>query len=376
MAEQATPEAIKTLYAMLQTMRPHGSKSEMEFSKKYLLPLGVRMDAFGNCIRRIGTAPIAWSSHVDTVHRLGGLQSITQDEDYNITLAKSSHSNCLGADDTAGVWLMMEMMKAKVPGLYIFHRGEECGGKGSDFISKSTKALVQGIDYMVAFDRKGYDSVITHQWGGRCCSDDFGKSLAAQLGEDYKLDKGGSFTDSANYTDLIGECTNVSIGYKNQHWKTEELNLPHLVMLRSSMIDLDISKLVSKRKPGEKEPVPIYKYSGGHNRQYDGYFCGGYWEGGKWKNCSKVEWDEMQKKKLPVVVKPARTERDLLFEYIYSNPGELADLLLDWGIDLEMTKEFVLDSKVRAMMALREQRGSNNPPKDKEDEGGAEPIIM
>ena len=45
-------------------------------------------------------------------------------------------SDCLGADDGAGVFLMLEMIDANVEGTYIFHRGEERGGWGSSQIAE------------------------------------------------------------------------------------------------------------------------------------------------------------------------------------------------------------------------------------------------
>ena len=39
---------------------------------------------------------------------------------------------------------------------------------------------------------------------------------------------GGSFTDSANYTHLIAECTNVAVGYFDQHTAREKFDLEWL----------------------------------------------------------------------------------------------------------------------------------------------------
>ncbi len=351
---QLTNEGVQELYDMLKTCRPHGSRAETEFNKKFLLPLGVTFDAFGNSWKKIGTAPIAYSSHVDTVHSLGGTQNIARTDNYVIKLHKNSTSNCLGADDTAGVWLMAEMIRAKRPGLYIFHRGEECGGKGSDFISKHTKHLVKGMEFVVAFDRKGYDSVITHQFGGRCCSDDFGKSLAVQLGEEFKLDKGGSFTDSANYTDLVAECTNVSVGYERQHSKNEELSLYHLVGLRKAMMRLDVDKLVIKRKPGEKV-YDRYNYNSSMDTEY-GWFSGGYWdsEKGKWVSCSKDVWLARKKAEKesgttpsnvvaltqqgPSIIDTNNPEERAMAAFTKANYEKIALMLLDWGFDVDQVQ--------------------------------------
>jgi hypothetical protein len=367
MSDKLTTAGVQELYAMLKTCRPHGSRAEVDFNKKFLLPLGVTFDSFGNSWKKIGTAPIAYSSHVDTVHSLGGTQNIVRTDDYVLKLHNNSPSNCLGADDTAGVWLMAEMIRAKRPGLYIFHRGEECGGKGSDFISKHTKHLVEGMEFMVAFDRKGCDSIITHQFGGRCCSDDFGKSLAKQLGEDYKLDKGGSFTDSANYTDLIAECTNVSVGYERQHTKSEELSMHHLVDLRMALMHLDVDKLVIKRKPGEKV-YDRYNYGyGGYQDPEFGWFSGGYWdyEQKKWVSCTKDVWLARKRQEKygkkgtnvvamssqqegPPVIDPTNPDEREMAAFCCANYEKIAIMLLDWGFDADSVRMCMASSLVDA----------------------------
>ena len=41
-------------------------------------------------------------------------------------------SSCLGADCTTGIWLIMNMIEAKViEGVYVIHAAEEVGCKGS-----------------------------------------------------------------------------------------------------------------------------------------------------------------------------------------------------------------------------------------------------
>lgn len=245
---------FEMLHDMLRTMRPEGSVTEDRFVAKWIKPFGAKPDKFGNMVLRIGTDPIMWSSHLDTVHNHGGLQPILVDEDKGlIKLHPKALSNCLGADDTAGVWLMVQMARAKRPGLYIWHRGEEIGGKGSAWIAANTPDLLTGIEYAIAFDRKGKDSIITHQWGGRCCSETFSQSLALELGMGMKSDSGGSFTDTANYTALVGECTNLSVGYTGQHGKCEDLDQNFLAWLLERLLVLDVNKLVAVRKPGEKE---------------------------------------------------------------------------------------------------------------------------
>lgn len=232
---------MKQLIEMIRFKRPAFSATEEIFVNKFIRPLGTRTDQFGNLIKAIGDQPnILWSCHTDTVHWTEGLQKVRYTDDV-VTLPEHSHSNCLGADCTAGVWIMTEMIKAKVPGLYVFHRDEENGGGGSMHIANKTPDLLKDIDAAIAFDRFGTKSVITHQWG-RCCSDDFADSLIEQL-PGSERDDGGLFTDTANYVDHVSECTNISVGYMGHHSSKEVQNLKFLNELKERMIKLDTSKL-------------------------------------------------------------------------------------------------------------------------------------
>ena len=237
-----------TLVSMLQTCRPGGSKSERRFIADYLIGLDLEIDQAGNLSKRIGDAPVLWSSHTDTVHKQGGQQHIVI-VNRHLRLAASSKSNCLGADCTAGVWLMREMIIAQRPGLYVFHRGEESGGVGSRHIAERTPAFLEGIQYAIALDRRGTTDVITHQGFGRCCSDAFAVALSGRLGNGFKPNDTGIFTDTANYMSLVPECTNLSVGYSGEHSKAESLNLDHLLAMRKALLQLDVTGLPVARDP-------------------------------------------------------------------------------------------------------------------------------
>lgn len=287
-----TETQVKEFFDILSIMRPHGSRMEQRFIDKYLTPLKPQVDECGNHILRIGKEPIMWSCHIDTVHNWGGIAPLLLDKDGIIKVHPKSQANCLGADDGTGVWIMLQMIKAERPGLYIFHRGEERGGIGSRHISTKTPHVVRGIKAAIAFDRKDTGSIITHQWGGRCCSDEFAHSLADAIGLDMKTDTGGSFTDTACYTDLVGECTNVSVGYKWQHSKSEEQDLAFAILLLDRMLEFDSSKLVYKRKAGEKEKRTYTSYYRG-GRSSNGYsnYTAEYWKDPKLKFENGKEWD-------------------------------------------------------------------------------------
>jgi len=225
---------INELKEMLSYKRVGGSNTEKSFINRFIAPLGGYEDKFGNHIVTVGDRPnIMFSSHTDTVHSTEGFQEV----EFRKTLAVvKGDSNCLGADDGAGVFLMRQMILNKVPGLYIFHRFEEHGGLGSKFILNNTPEILNGIDFAIAFDRRGESDIITHQFGGRCCSTEFAVQLGAMLGEQYKPSSFGSFTDTATYVGKIKECTNVSIGYDGEHSPRENLNVLHLFSLLDALI--------------------------------------------------------------------------------------------------------------------------------------------
>jgi|KBSMisStandDraft_5_1062788.scaffolds.fasta_scaffold14342_2 hypothetical protein len=262
---------VSVLADMLSYCRPHNSKTERGFIGKYLTPVGVKFDKKGNAHKIIGDAPVIWSSHTDTVHDKKGMHKVVYwvDKDGDTYLGTDTGS-CLGADDTAGIWIMLNMIKAKIPGHYIFHRGEECGGVGSRWIAQETKELLKSMRFAIAFDRRDLKSIITHQGSKKCCSDEFAKALAEQIGMGHECDATGAWTDTAAYTDNIAECTNISVGYFNAHSKMEKLNIDYLFKLRDAMCKIDVTKFVAVRKPGDNS----YRYSGRtvwHSYGYDGW---------------------------------------------------------------------------------------------------------
>ena len=190
----------------------------------------------------------------------------------------------LGADDKLGIYTMCKLIEAGVEGFYVFHVGEECGGIGSNFLATTHPELFRGYDHCVAFDRKGYNDIITNQSGGRCCSDEFAAALAKQMNEHLppqspmKGDPTGSFTDSANYTQLIPECTNVAVGYFAQHTAREHFDLEWLERhFIPAILKVDWSALPVVREAAAPSAsrFPSYggygNYSSSYGKRYGSY---------------------------------------------------------------------------------------------------------
>lgn len=249
-----------TLQHLLTYARPGRSRAEKKFIRRYIKPRGARPDLFGNLIVRVGENPkVLWSCHTDTVHRLSGRQEVLVENGVAFVRTTDFLANCLGADCTTGVWLMLQMIDAGKPGLYIFHRDEETGCRGSNWIARNTPELLDGVRYAIAFDRRGYDSIVTHQVGVRTASDEFARALAAGLGLDMKPDPTGVFTDTIEYEALIPECTNVSVGYENAHSRHEVQDLAFAELLLQRLLDLDVDALPVVRNPAAPQKDPWWE---------------------------------------------------------------------------------------------------------------------
>jgi hypothetical protein len=249
--------AIADLCDMLTYCRPAGSGTESLFRDRYLLSLpGAYEDIFHNIHVQIGDdRRVLFSSHTDTVHRTDGRQTIAYDaRTGTITLSRKAKRsrNCLGADDTVGCWIMRSMILAGVPGSYVFHHAEERGGVGSGDLARSYHDWLAEHPIAVAFDRRGTSDVITYQNCGRCCSDTFAHSLSDALnvhGLQYTPCDRGIYTDTAEYVSAIAECTNVSVGYQNEHTPSESVNVAHADRVRLACLSLDWNALTVERVP-------------------------------------------------------------------------------------------------------------------------------
>lgn len=313
---------ISRLIRMHTYKRPMGSDTEKEFRAEFVAGLpGATEDRHGNWHVRVGANPKAlFSCHTDTVHSKDGRQKVYLDAQQFLLLHKSLQprrwnkldkpvwqfdepkSNCLGADDTVGVFLCREMVLAGVEGHYVFHWGEERGCVGSSKIANQDQDFLKQFAVAIAFDRRGYGDVITHQRSSRCASEAFALSLAAQLNfwgpEGRKFDYKpcwGIYTDTAEYADIIPECTNLSVGYSREHSSEEFVYVPHVLALLEAMCKVDIGALTVARDPvkekAEKEAERAKwasKWSapraGTWTRWYPSgvYGKGGYFLGGQW----------------------------------------------------------------------------------------------
>ena len=106
----------------------------------------------------------------------------------------------------------------------------------------------------------GCDEVITTQNSSECCSDKFGTEFAKVLGMGFKTSPKGVYTDSAEFTHLIPECTNLGVGYIAQHSHRETQDLNFLVKLRDKLISVNwaTAPISATRKPEKPKGYGSY----------------------------------------------------------------------------------------------------------------------
>jgi hypothetical protein len=235
---------------------PHGTENGL---LKYL-PNGYKEDGLGNYYLQIGDNPSTmFTCHLDTACSYS--KKVNHIEEGNFI--KTDGTTILGADDKAGMTVILYMIEKQIPGLYYFFIGEEVGCIGSGRLSSkwSEYEFSNYIKKVVSFDRRGTDSVITEQMFGVCCSDKFAIELSSQLNlanKDFNFspDPTGIYTDSAKFMDLVSECTNISVGYYNEHSVNEKQDINFLRKLCDAVCKVDWESL-----PVERDPMDISNWN-------------------------------------------------------------------------------------------------------------------
>jgi hypothetical protein len=242
---------------------PHGTESEMF----HMLGKGLEKDKHGNLFIKIGDSDVMFTSHLDTATSQNTKVNHVVEKD----IIKTDGKSILGADDKAGVVVMLYMIEKLVPGLYYFFLGEEVGCVGSGKLAREMETnKIEGINKVVSFDRRGTNSVISHQSYQRCASDEFVKELAKMLNEadssfKYAPDDTGVLTDSFEFIGIYPECTNISVGYYSEHTHQERQDIKHLEKLAIACTKIDWASLPVARDVKKVEYMDDYIW---HNNNW------------------------------------------------------------------------------------------------------------
>jgi hypothetical protein len=176
-----------------------------------------------------------FTSHIDTVHKDEGISTIINIGGYMNT------NGILGADDGAGVYIMLKMFLSGVPGLYVWFADEEIGRVGSEYWLASNEHLCVDIDLCVSFDRAGSNEVIHNQLGINTASVDAAQWVSDAIGNGYSPSAFGCYTDSFSFRKKIPECMNIGVGYECAHTQNEFVDASHVDWLAEKCCKTDWS---------------------------------------------------------------------------------------------------------------------------------------
>lgn len=255
-----------TFLSLTSRTYPYGYEDELTC----FLPDGYKMDQDGNYFYEVGkNNKNIFACHLDTA-----CKTYTEvNHVFDGKIIRTDGRTILGADDKAGVTILLYMIYHNVPGLYYFFVGEEVGCIGSTSAAKRTEFFSK-YNTIISFDRRGTTSIITHQSSKRTCSDEFADSLSKEFSKfslNLEKDDGGVYTDSAEFMSVIPECTNISVGYYKEHTFDENQDISFLERLCNACVLINWNGLKISRDPSKieyKKYTGNYYYYGGDSSYY------------------------------------------------------------------------------------------------------------
>ena len=182
-------QLIKDLEYALSFKRPHGGTGVTALCNYIVERVGegdLSVDFCGNIhvdMRDDSSNETMFTAHVDTVHREDGFNTFKYEGQYLL----ADGGKPLGADDGAGVAILLHMIDHRVPGYYVFFQGEEKGGKSA----------LGGVGRLVVFLPGCLDVLVRRKqaalrFGGRHCRHcghrRTGGRLAEQRHQEQKVD--------------------------------------------------------------------------------------------------------------------------------------------------------------------------------------------
>lgn len=314
------------------------TKKLVPYRQEYILlpylPKGIEKDIAGNYRIIIGETRTMFTCHMDsyTDELIDVVHKITIDSKGE--KIATDGKTPLSADCKAGMTVMLNMIEHNIPGCYYFFLGEEAmdgsGCKGSKEILKNTPEFFTQFDRCIAFDRHGYDSIISSQRGSVCCSDEFVKDLSKKLLNNrlnYHKDPTGRYTDSAVFMYTIPEVTNISTGGFNEHTNGEFQNITYLKKLCDATINISWETLPTVRIPAKVE-YKRKKHKVEHNNRKDFHKNKIYYGSGLFSNLEDImngfslESEFIKRKRAEEIDTMRRAEKeyeDFLKSNIYKN---------------------------------------------------------
>lgn len=159
----------------------------------------------------VGDIPVALVAHLDTVFK-NPPKDIYYDRVKNVMWSPEG----LGADDRAGVYAIVQLLKSGLRPTVIFTTDEELGCLGADKLVLQNPQAPTELKYIIQLDRRGSDDCVFYN----CNNPEF----------DAYVESFGFVTNFGSFSDISAICptwkvagVNLSIGYCDEHSVSETL---------------------------------------------------------------------------------------------------------------------------------------------------------
>lgn len=181
-----------------------------------------------NYIYAKGDIPIMLVAHLDTVFNSPPIKEIIfYDPEAQVMWSPYG----LGADDRAGVFLILNILNQGYRPYILFATDEEIGCQGTKKFLLNFPSPPQDLNYVIELDRSGIDDCVFYNYN----NEDF---------IDY-IESFGFYKDTGSFTDvkMISNVwhvpgVNLSVGYFGEHTCTEMLFLAPLVKTCQKVIKM------------------------------------------------------------------------------------------------------------------------------------------
>lgn len=208
--EKLKPHERATLESLFKTKQKSLSNVLYDFlNKKYKEVVRTKDYVFA-----VGDIPVMLLAHMDTVFN-SPPQDIYFDSEKNVMWSPQG----LGADDRAGVWAIIKIIRSGLRPSVLFTTDEELGGKGAGrFVKDYPKPFNDKIKYLIQLDRRGTNDCVFYECENLAFTD-YVESFGF-------CENWGSFTDiSVICPEWKIAGVNLSIGYQDEHSFSETLHI-------------------------------------------------------------------------------------------------------------------------------------------------------
>lgn len=175
-------------------------------------------------------------------------------------LKPTSKYSCLGADDRAGVYMILDYYEQLLDKYHIgIFCDEEIGGVGSSELLE-----LDNVSCFIGLDREGSMEVATYGY-------DNAELIELFVSRGFKKTR-GTFTDASLLAGAFNKpCINLSVGYYKQHRASEYVIFEDMEKTLNHILDVD---LVFK----EDYPIELNNYSHNGYNDYNVNDEFGFWE--------------------------------------------------------------------------------------------------